>query len=63
MLLVFTFSGLSLLSEALGPNREQREGWQGLLLWSYFGWGAVYSGGLSAMLGVVEDAAASVFSS
>lgn len=46
--LLFMFSGLSLLSETLGPKREQREGW----LWSCFGWGAVYSGGLS-MLGVV----------
>lgn len=30
---------------------------------SCFGWGAVYSGGLSVILGVVEDALAFILSS
>lgn len=30
---------------------------------SCFGWGSVYSGGLPVMLGVVEDALASISSS
>lgn len=57
------FSGLFLLSEALGPKGERREGWKELLVWSCFGWGAVYSGGPSVMLGAVEDAVAAISSS
>lgn len=49
------FSGLVLFSEALGPKKNRRENWKGLLVSSCFGWGAVYSGGLSVMLSVVED--------
>lgn len=56
MLLVFISLGLFLLSETLGPKRERRKGYKGLLVWSCFGCGAVYSGALSVMLGVVEDA-------